>query len=87
VLVEGVPVLVAERDAKGIVTLPAFDDPAAAVIALRALGALAAAGHVREVVVARVDGEAVGASPHRATLADAGFVAAYRGMALRPGRA
>jgi ATP-dependent Lhr-like helicase len=87
VLVEGVPVLVAERDAKGLVTLPAFDDPAAAVIALRALGALAAAGHVREVVVARVDGEAVGASPHRATLVDAGFVAAYRGMALRPGRA
>jgi ATP-dependent Lhr-like helicase len=83
VLVEGVPVLVAERDAKGLVTLPAFDDPATAILALRSLAALAAAGHVREVVVARVDGEAVAASPHRGTLADAGFVPAYRGMALR----
>jgi ATP-dependent Lhr-like helicase len=83
VLVEGIPVLVTERGAKGIVTLPAFDDPGTAVLALRALGSLAAAGHVREVVVARVDGEAVAASPHRAILAEAGFVPAYRGMALR----
>jgi ATP-dependent Lhr-like helicase len=83
VLVEGVPVLVAERDAKGIVTLPAFDDPEAAVLALRALSVLVTAGHVRDVVVARVDGDAVSASPHRATLAEAGFAPAYRGMALR----
>jgi hypothetical protein len=31
-----------------------------------------------------VDGDAVSASPHRATLAEAGFAPAYRGMALRP---
>jgi ATP-dependent Lhr-like helicase len=83
VLVEGVPVLVTERGTKGIVTLPAFDDPATAVLALRSLDSLAAAGHVREVVVARVDGDAVAASPHHATLEEAGFVPAYRGMALR----
>jgi ATP-dependent Lhr-like helicase len=83
VLVEGVPVLVAERDAKGIVTLPAFDEPEMALRALRALAVLQASGRVREVVVGRVDGEAVAASPRRALLADAGFVPAYRGMALR----
>jgi len=85
VLVEGVPVLVTERGAKGLVTLPVFDDPETAVLALRALAFLAAAGHVREVVVARVDGDAVAASPHRTILAEAGFVPAYRGMALRGG--
>ncbi len=83
VLVEGVPVLVAERDAKGIVTLPAFDQPEVALRALRALAVLQASGRVREVVVGRVDGEAVAASSRRALLADAGFVPAYRGMALR----
>ncbi len=83
VLVEGVPVLVAERGAKGIVTLPAFDDPEMARTALRALAALVAEGKVREVVVARIDGEPVAGSPHRAALVDSGFVPAYRGMALR----
>ena len=48
------------------------------------LAALVADGRVRELVIRKVDGEEVGASPFRPLLLEAGFVAGYRGLALRP---
>ena len=50
---------------------------------LRALGDLVADGRVRELVIGKVDGEAVGSSPFKDALLAAGFVAGYRGYALR----
>jgi hypothetical protein len=35
-------------------------------------------------VVTKVDGEPVSQSPHRQALLDAGFLAGYRGLVLRP---
>jgi len=56
------------------------------VTACRALGGLLADGRVRDLVIRRVDGDDVGAAPFRTILLDAGFVAGYRGLVLRPGR-
>jgi hypothetical protein len=56
------------------------------VVAARALGALVADGRTRELVVRKVDGEAIAASPFRERLLEAGFVAGYRGLVLRPAR-
>ena len=81
--VEGEPVVYVERGGRGLVTLPAFDDPAAAAAGLAALAALISDGRVRELVVARVDGVPIADTPHRAALLGAGFVPAYRGLALR----
>jgi ATP-dependent Lhr-like helicase len=83
VLVDGSAVLYVERGGRGLVTLPAFDDPATAGAGLATLAALVSDGRTRELVVARVDGLPVAGSPHRAALLDAGFVPAYRGLALR----
>ena len=62
---------------------PAADDATVAGLALRALGALLADGRVRELLVARVDGQPVAESPWRPALLEAGFVPGYRGLALR----
>ena len=62
------------------------DDPAVAVTAARALRALVADGRIRELVIRKVDGEDVAASPFRPVLLEAGFVAGYRGLVLRPAR-
>jgi ATP-dependent Lhr-like helicase len=86
VLVDGVAALYLERGGSTIQTLPAADDPGVAVTSFRALGALVADGRVRELVIRKVDGEEVGASPFRPSLLEAGFVAGYRGLALRPPR-
>jgi ATP-dependent Lhr-like helicase len=86
VLVDGIAALYLERGGSTIQTLPAADDPAAAVTSFRALAALVADGRVRELVIRKVDGEEVGASPFRPLLLEAGFVAGYRGLALRPSR-
>jgi ATP-dependent helicase Lhr and Lhr-like helicase len=87
VLVDGVATLYLERGGATLQTLPAADDPAVAVVAARALGALVADGRTRELVVRKVDGEDVAVSRVRPILLDAGFVAGYRGLALRPPRA
>ena len=83
-LVDGAAVLYVERGGKGLVSLPAADDAERLGRALVALRMLVVDGRLRELVVSRVDGEPVGpASPWRDRLAAAGFVAGYRGMALR----
>jgi ATP-dependent Lhr-like helicase len=86
VVVDGVASLYLERGGATIQTLPAADDPAVAVIAARAFRALLEDGRVRELVIRKVDGEDVAVSRFRPLLLDAGFVAGYRGLALRPQR-
>jgi ATP-dependent Lhr-like helicase len=84
-LVDGSAVLYVERGGKGLATFPAADDPERAGLALAALGGLLGDGRLRELVLSRVDGAALGPEhPWRARLVEAGFVPAYRGMALRP---
>ena len=86
VLVDGVAALYLERGGATIQTLPEADDPAVAVTAARAFGALVEDGRVRELVIRKVDGEDVAVSRFRPVLLDAGFVAGYRGLALRSQR-
>ena len=83
VLVDGVAAVFLERGGRSLAVLPAADDPAVATIALRALGALVADGRMRELLVARIDGQPVAESPWRPALLEAGFVPGYRGLALR----
>jgi ATP-dependent Lhr-like helicase len=83
VLVDGVAILYLERGGRSLAVFPAADDPVVAGLALRALGGLIADGRVRELLVARVDGDPVSGSPWRPALLDAGFVPGYRGLALR----
>ena len=86
-LVDGAAVLYVERGGKGLATFPAADDPERVGLALAALGGLLGDGRLRELVLSRVDGTALGPEdPWRARLVDAGFVPGYRGMALRPRR-
>ncbi len=86
VLVDGHAALYLERGGSTLQTLPAADDPTVAHVAARALGAMIADGRAREIVVRKVDGGDVTASPSRAALLQAGFVAGYRGLALRSSR-
>jgi len=86
VLVDGVAALYLERGGATLQTLAAADDPAVAVTAARAFRALVMDGRTRELVIRKVDGEDVAASPFRPLLLEAGFVAGYRGLALRPDR-
>ena len=86
VMVDGVAALYLERGGSTLQTLPASDDPDVAVAAARAFGDLVRDGRVRELVIRKVDGEDVGASPFRERLLQAGFVAGYRGLVLRPAR-
>ena len=86
VLVDGIAALYLERGGSTLQMLPAADDPAVAVTAARALRALVLDGRSRELVIRKVDGEEVGASRFRSQLLDAGFVAGYRGLALRADR-
>ena len=87
VLVDGQAALYLERGGSTLQTLPVADDPEVATTAARALAGLLADGRVRELVIRKVDGDDVAVSPFRATLLNAGFVAGYRGLALRPVRA
>ncbi|MFL5674631.1 MAG: DEAD/DEAH box helicase [Chloroflexota bacterium] len=86
VLVDGVATLYLERGGSTLQTLPASDDPAVALTAARAFHALIADGRTRELVIRKVDGEEVAASRFRELLLEAGFVAGYRGLALRADR-
>ena len=72
-----------ERGGSTLQTLPAADDSSIALAAARALGRLVADGRLRELVIRKVDGDDVSASPRRQTLIDAGFAAGYRGLTLR----
>jgi len=83
VLIDGVPVVYVDRGGGSLQMLPAAADRQVAVQALAALRALVDDGRVRELVVTRVDGEPVGQSAWRDSLVEAGFAAAYRGLALR----
>ena len=82
-LVDGAAVLYLDRGGTSIQVLPTADDPDALGAALRSLADLVADGRVRELVIARVDGEPVAGSPHREALLAAGFAPGYRGYVLR----
>ena len=84
VLVDGAAVLYLERGGHSLRTLPAADDPATGAKAFSALHTLVDDGRLRELVVTRVDGEPVSVSQWRPLLEETGFVAAYRGLVLRP---
>jgi ATP-dependent Lhr-like helicase len=88
VLVDGVAAVYVERGGSSILTLPALDDPDVARPAFGCLRELIrptpGGGRARELVVSKVDGQPVGGSPWRQALLDAGFVAGYRGLVLRP---
>lgn len=83
VLVDGVAVLYLERGGRSLQTLPAFDEPENARLAVAALRSSLAEGRGREFVVARVDGLPVAESAHRDRLLEAGFGPGYRGLVLR----
>ena len=84
VLVDGTAVAYLDRGGHSLQMLPAAEDAVRARAALPALRRLVDDGRVRELVIGKVDGEAVGGSRWRAALESAGFVAGYRGMVLRP---
>ncbi len=84
ITVDGAAALYLERGGHSLQTLPAADDAAIAAAALQALITLVEDGRFRELVVTRVDGEPVSASPWRPLLEVAGFVPGYRGHVLRP---
>ncbi|HEX5826605.1 MAG TPA: hypothetical protein VFY23_03735, partial [Candidatus Limnocylindrales bacterium] len=84
VLVDGAAVLYLDRGGSSLQVLPDAGDPVALAAALGALHALVADGRVRELVISKVDGEPVGTSPRKDALLAAGFVAGYRGYAIRP---
>jgi ATP-dependent Lhr-like helicase len=83
VTVDGEAALYLDRGGGSVQVLPAADDPVVAVEAARALGTLVADGRIRELVITKVDGEPVAASPFREALVAAGFVPGYRGLVLR----
>jgi ATP-dependent Lhr-like helicase len=83
-IVDGEAVLYLDRGGSSLQALPAAEDPERLAIALRSLGDLLADGRVRELVIARVDGEPVAGSRWRDALVDAGFSPGYRGHVLRP---
>jgi hypothetical protein len=86
VLVDGVAVLYVDRGGASLQVLPAGDDPEVGREAARSLRTLVTDGRFRELVIRKVDGDDVAVSPYRSVLLDAGFVAGYRGLVLRPDR-
>jgi ATP-dependent Lhr-like helicase len=82
VLVDGVAALYLDRGGRSLQTLPAFEAPGIAGLAVAALAARLAEGRERDLVVARVDGLPVAESPHRDPLIEAGFRPGYRGLTL-----
>lgn len=83
VLVDGEPVLYLERGGKGVVTLPAFDEPEMAEAAVVAVAANEPPGG-RGLTFERIDAIEASKSPHAEVFVEAGFVAAYRGLTYRP---
>jgi ATP-dependent Lhr-like helicase len=87
VLVDGVAALYLDRGGTWLQTLPAFDDTAVGQAALGALAQLLNDGARRELVIAKVDGEPAGRSPHYESMLKSGFIQGYRGLVLRKSRA
>lgn len=83
VLVDGIAALYLERGGSTLQTLPSADDPDIRNAALDGLRALVATGRFRELIVRKIDGVDIGASPWRPFLLEAGFSAGYRGLTLR----
>jgi ATP-dependent Lhr-like helicase len=83
VLVDGIAALYLERGGATLQTLPAADDPNVALSALSGLTSLVRGGRIRELVIRKVDGAAIGESSWRPALLEAGFAAGYRGLILR----
>jgi ATP-dependent helicase Lhr and Lhr-like helicase len=81
VLVDGEPALYVERNRKGLVVLPAFEQNAPH--AAGALRRLAENSPRRELTIERIDGEPVLNSPIRPLLEQAGFQREYLGLTLR----
>jgi ATP-dependent Lhr-like helicase len=86
ILVDGIAALYLERGGSTLQTLPAADDAEVGDAALGGLASLVAGGRFRELIIRKVDGVAIGESPWRAALLEAGFVAGYRGLTLRGAR-
>jgi ATP-dependent Lhr-like helicase len=85
VLVGGLPALYVERAARGLLTLPACDDPEVSAAALAALPSLLApAGPMRELRLERVDRLPVAESPLAEGLRGIGFRPTYRSWLLDP---
>ncbi len=87
VLVDGVAALYLERGGSTLQTLAPAADPEVALAAAAALRQLVQDGRLKELVVKKVDGEDVTASPFRERLLAAGFAPGYRGLVLRAARA
>jgi ATP-dependent Lhr-like helicase len=84
VLVDGAAAVYLERGGHSLQLLPAAGDDTTAAAALAGLHALVEDGRYRELLVSRVNGDPVAASPWRAALEAAGFAPGYRGHVLRP---
>ncbi len=82
-LVDGEAVFYLERGGRSLQSFPAAADAIVAGAALASLAALVADRRVRELVITKVDGEAIGDSPRKSSLLEAGFQPGYRGLALR----
>jgi sulfur carrier protein ThiS len=80
-------VLYVDRGGSSLQALPAAEDPDLLALALRSLFDLVADARVRELVIAKVDGEPVAGSRWKDAMLEAGFVAGYRGYVLRPAAA
>ncbi|HET8586253.1 MAG TPA: DEAD/DEAH box helicase, partial [Candidatus Limnocylindria bacterium] len=87
ITVAGEAALYVERGARGLLTLPAFDEPEVSVAALAALPRLLAAeGPMRELRLERVDRLPVAESPLADALRELGFRPSYRSWLLAAGR-
>ena len=86
VLVDGVAALYLERGGATLQTLPARTTRPWRSPRPVPSGRLVIDGRIRELVIRKVDGEEVARSRFRPNLLDAGFVAGYRGLALRADR-
>jgi ATP-dependent helicase Lhr and Lhr-like helicase len=83
VLVDGAPALYVERGGRGLLRLPAFDDPEVAHAALPALHLLLSpAGPMRELRLERVDRLPVAESTLADALRELGFRPTYRAWLL-----
>ena len=83
VIVDGEPVLYLERGGKAIVTLPAFDEPEMAALAVGALAAAMPPGG-RGLRFERIDAVEASKSPRAGAFVEAGFTTGYRGLSYHP---
>jgi ATP-dependent Lhr-like helicase len=85
ILVDGAPALYVERGGRGLLTLPAFDDPSVCGLALAAVRRLLQPeGPMRELRLERVDHLPVAESTLADALREIGFRPTYRAWLLQP---